>query len=156
MYWPFGSSLVIGPPGWRWIMRTSLPETSAMRPPTWNEPMPRSTMSSAAVAVQHTAAASAAPIRMRRIFLSPSVAQTLLDQPALNELGDLVAVLVHHHHVRVALDADVGQVDEIDAATARLQRIGVFDNAAADFRPARMILRVVADHDQHRRVLDGR
>ena len=20
MYWPFGSSLVIGPPGWRWIM----------------------------------------------------------------------------------------------------------------------------------------
>src|SRR6185436_2549141 len=104
MYWPFGSSLVIGPPAWRWIIRTSLPETSAIRPPTWNEPMPRSTMSSAAAALKHAAAASTAPIRMRCIFRSPSVAQTFFDQPALDELGDLVAVLVHHHHVRIALE----------------------------------------------------
>ena len=31
MNWPFGSSFDVGPPGTRWISRTSLPLTSAMR-----------------------------------------------------------------------------------------------------------------------------
>src|ERR1043166_561881 len=44
-----------------------------------------------------------------------SVAQAFFNTPTLNEPSDLVAVLVHHHHVRVALDADVGQVDETAA-----------------------------------------
>src|SRR3982751_961498 len=128
MYWPLGSSLVCGPPGWRTIMRTSLPLTSTTRPPTWNEPMPRSTMSSSAAAgvtagaTKNAAAASAALITKPFIALSlrfvqkffGSVAQAFFHQPVLNERSDLVAVLVHHHHVRVALDARIRQVDQIE------------------------------------------
>ena len=40
--------------------------------------------------------------------------QPLADQPFLNDLGDLQIVLVLHHHVAVALDADLGEVDPID------------------------------------------
>ena len=69
MYWPFGSSLVNGPPGWRTISRTGLPVISTMRPPTWNEPMPRSTMSSFANA--GSATLTAAAIKAKRIIPSP-------------------------------------------------------------------------------------
>ena len=42
----------------------------------------------------------------------PLSREALADQPLVDQFGDLVAVLVHHHHVRVALDADVGQVEK--------------------------------------------
>src|SRR5262245_30693484 len=69
MYWPFGSSLVGGPPGCRTISRTGFPLISTTRPPTWNEPMPRSTMScSAADADARLAADTAIAIRIRCIL----------------------------------------------------------------------------------------
>ena len=65
MNWPMGSSFDGGPPGMRTISRTGLPLTSAMRPPTWSEPMPRSTMSSSAA--NAGAAAKPATIATRAI-----------------------------------------------------------------------------------------
>ena len=72
MYWPLGSSFVRGPPGWRTIIRTGLPLTSAIRPPTWNEPMPRSTMSSSAASGVRAAEAGTVATKIRRMpFLLP-------------------------------------------------------------------------------------
>src|SRR5215831_17455089 len=42
--------------------------------------------------------------------------QALVDQPAFNDVGDRAVVLVHHQHVRIALDADFRQVDDVDLA----------------------------------------
>jgi hypothetical protein len=67
---PFGSSFDGGPPGIRTISRTGLPLTSAIRPPTWNDPMPRKMMSSSAANAGKIASARAAAIRTRRM-LSP-------------------------------------------------------------------------------------
>src|SRR3954454_3788918 len=69
-----------------------------------------------------------------------SIAQAFFDQPVLNEPGDLIAVLVHHHHVRVALDARVGQVDEIKAAARGLEGFRISDAVLPDVLPARMLL----------------
>src|SRR5205823_6214252 len=66
MNWPLGSSFDIGPPGTRWMSLTGFPLTSAMRPPIWNEPMPRSTMSSCASAGGAARLMSVA-IKMRRM-----------------------------------------------------------------------------------------
>ncbi len=71
MYWPFGSSLVSGPPGCRTISRTGLPLISTTRPPTWNEPMPRSTMSCSAATAAVRPAARAAIAIMTRCILRP-------------------------------------------------------------------------------------
>jgi hypothetical protein len=55
----------------RTISRTCLPLTSAMRPPTWNEPMPRSTMSSAIAEAGNATNAANHPIRIRRMMFLP-------------------------------------------------------------------------------------
>ena len=46
--------------------------------------------------------------------------QPLALEPFLDQGGDLGIVLVHHHHVRIALDAGLRQVDDIDAAAGGL------------------------------------
>src|SRR5690349_17042409 len=119
--------------------------------------MPRSTMSSAAAALKHTTAASAAPVRIRRmssLFLRVLVAQPLAHEPLLDQLRDLIAVLVHHHHVRISLDADIGQIDQIEAAARGLERLAIVDAVLPDVLPARMVLGVVADDYGDRRALD--
>src|SRR5690242_19010646 len=42
--------------------------------------------------------------------------QALALEPFLDQGRDLGIVLVHHHLVRIALDAELRQVDDIDAA----------------------------------------
>src|SRR5258706_7118 len=42
--------------------------------------------------------------------------QSLLADPVLDRAGDLIGVAVHHHHVGVALDPGLRQVDPIDLA----------------------------------------
>jgi hypothetical protein len=53
--------------------------------------------------------------------------------------------------VRVALDADVRQVDKLEAAARGLERLAVGDAVLADVLPARVVLGVVADDDDDRR-----
>src|SRR5215510_5012956 len=81
------------------------------------------------------------------------VSQAFGCEPLLDQVGDLIAVLVHHHHVGIALDADVGQIDHIDAAAGRLEHARIVDATLADLRPARMTFGIVAVNDHHRRRL---
>ena len=46
--------------------------------------------------------------------------QPLAHEPILDEIGDRVIVLVHHQHVRIALDAGIRQIDDVDAAARSL------------------------------------
>jgi hypothetical protein len=77
-----------------------------------------------------------------------------IDQPFLDETGNGVAVAVHHDHVGIALDAHVREIDDIDMASGGLENACIIDAGLADFRPARMILGVVAVDDEDRRGLD--
>src|SRR6516162_3137886 len=100
------------------------------RPPTWNEPMSRKAMGSLPCAQAEPAARLTAKTMPKRRMLSPfsfrnrnSVAARSLDQafpdhPCLDDIGDLGIVLVLHQHMRISLDADVGQVDHVDGAAA--------------------------------------
>src|SRR5262249_4854212 len=82
MNWPLGSSFDGGPPGIRTISRTGLPLTSATRPPTWKEPMPRRTMSSSAASGGSAASVRAAAIRTRRMLFLP-LSSTFLSLSAI-------------------------------------------------------------------------
>src|SRR5688572_24797674 len=63
--------------------------------------------------------------------------EALLLQPALDHAGDLIAVAVHHDHVRVAAEADLGQVDDLVAATRLAHALEKLDAGGADLRPSR-------------------
>src|SRR5215831_19689195 len=65
-----------------------------------------------------------------------SIDEILADQPFLDDLRDLGIVLVLHQHVRVTLDADLRQVDHVDAATASAYGGGVFEIDPLERRPA--------------------
>ena len=58
-------------------------------------------------------------------------------------------------HVRIDLDAGLRQVDDIDAAGGRLDGVRKGNAVGADFRPARILLDVVAIDDQRRNVFPG-
>src|SRR5712671_3555389 len=79
----------------------------------------------------------------RRGYWTQSLDQAPPHQPFLNDLGDLRVVLVLHHHVRIALDADVGQVDHVDGSTTRAHGGGIFEIDLLERRPARMLVDVV-------------
>src|SRR5215510_12464152 len=150
---------------------------STYRPPRWNEPMSRSAIGSLVCAKAADAAdAMSIATNKRRMMSSLSeapivapsprrrgegaittalVRQSFAGEPLLDQIGDLITVPVHHHHVGVALDADVGQIDHIDAAAGSLEHARIIDTALANLRPARMILGVVAVDDHHRGRLDG-
>jgi hypothetical protein len=61
-----------------------------------------------------------------------SFRQSLADQPFLDEIGDLVAVPVHHDHVGITFEAHLGQVVDVHAAARGLEHIGVIDDAPGD------------------------
>jgi hypothetical protein len=63
---------------------------------------------------------------------------SLRQQPCAYKPGDLVAVLVDHHHVQIALDTQVGQIDKVDAAARALQCVRVFDVSGAYLRSCRL------------------
>ena len=74
--------------------------------------------------------------------------------PGCQDVGDLEAVGVLHQHVRVALDPDGGQQQQL-GAPARL--VGLFDELGAGLEPgcpARGKIDVIAKqhHDRHARV----
>src|SRR6266545_3286891 len=81
--------------------------------------------------------------------------QSLADEPFLDQLGNLIAVLVHHDYVRIALEACIRQVDDIDAAARGFENRGIVDAALADLRPPGMVFGVVAVKHQDRRRLYG-
>jgi hypothetical protein len=59
--------------------------------------------------------------------------QALAREPGLDQLGDLDVVLVHHDHVRIAVDAGLGQIDGIDASEigSSAQAAEIISTAAA-------------------------
>src|SRR5262245_48542056 len=92
---------------------------------------------------------------MLRRSSTRSLSQSLANEPFLNEIGDLTAVLVHHDDVRIALEARVRQIDDIDAAARRFESRRVIDAALTDLRPAGMVFGVIAVNNQDRRCLYG-
>src|SRR5215210_9538495 len=88
-------------------------------------------------------AISASTMRMEVLL---SINEPFRDQPLLNHLGDLGVILVLHHHVRVALDADLREIDPVDPAACRLDGIGIFGVDLLERGPARMLVNVVAEH----------
>ena len=83
----------------------------------------------------------------------PSLDQALADHPSLDDVGDLGIVLVLHHHVRVALDTDVGEVDHVDGSPTGAYRLGIGKIGFLVRRPARMLVDIVAKQQQRGRVL---
>jgi hypothetical protein len=49
-----------------------------------------------------------------------SVDEPLPNQPFLDHVGDGCVVLLHHHEMRIAPDADLREVDDLDAAAGGL------------------------------------
>jgi hypothetical protein len=66
--------------------------------------------------------------------------------PGRENLGDLVAVLVHHHHVIVPRDADIRQMEAGGAAAQRVQRIN-------EWLAVRGRIREITGHVQERDLL---
>src|SRR5215472_4315765 len=93
-------------------------------------------------------------VSMLRRSSTHSFRQSLADEPFLDETDDLIAVPIHHHHVGVALDAPVRQVDNIDAAARGFENRGVINAALPYLRPPRMVFGIVAVNDKDRRRLD--
>src|SRR4051794_4989300 len=74
-------------------------------------------------------------------------------EPFLDQGRDLEIVLVHHHHMRIALDACLREIDDVDAAAGRLDGVRKGDAVGADLGPARIALDIVAVDDEGRDVL---
>src|SRR6516164_11534329 len=79
-----------------------------------------------------------------------------LGKASHDQVGDLQVVLVHHHHVVVALDAEVGQHDEpahssgradgLDAVVAQLPALVAIGPGGTDG--------VIAKHGEERHLLE--
>ena len=80
--------------------------------------------------------------------------QAFACEPLLDQGGDFEVVLVHHQHVRIALDAGLGQLDHVDLAAGRGDFRGEVEAVLVHFRPARIALDEVAVDEQHRNVLE--
>src|SRR5215475_8571950 len=76
--------------------------------------------------------------------------QPLVGHPALDELGDLVRVRVHHEHVAVALDPELGQLPPVGDAAVRAERLRVALGDGLEALPEITLVDVVAPHDQMR------
>src|SRR5947209_12515084 len=100
------------------------------------------------------AASVAVKASTMRIVSLLSLGESLAHQPILNYLGDLIAVPVLHHHVRIALDADVWQVDPVRGAACGFDGIAISHVGLLERRPARVLIDVVAEDLQHRHVLE--
>src|SRR6185437_14364648 len=83
----------------------------------------------------------------RLLFLSRD---RVLADPVQQDVGDIEAVVVLHQHVRVALDADLRQHQQLRSAAGG---VGGGDKGASIFqprRPARKLVDVVAEQHQDR------
>ena len=83
-----------------------------------------------------------------RSSLAASVHQPFALHPVLDQVGDLVGVRVHHHHVRVAGDPDLRQLDPFDVAPARLEVVGELARRRLLARPDRVLVDEVAPDDE--------
>src|SRR5262249_55375070 len=144
------------------------------RSPTWNEPrsckrmgsLPGAKAEPVARPSENTLSKARPKRRMAPSLLllktelcdrrTRSLGQALPDHPCLDDVGDLGIVLVLHQHVRISLDADVGEVDHVDGAAAGAYRGGIFEIDLLVRRPAGMLVDIVAEQHQRRRVLQHR
>src|SRR6266446_3978621 len=79
--------------------------------------------------------------------------ETLIHQPLRNHVGDGIIVLVHHDHMRISPDAEVGKIDHVDLAARGAHRCGVLEIEFSISDPARMEVDIVAAHHEDRDVL---
>src|SRR6476469_1201999 len=63
--------------------------------------------------------------------------QALFGEPFCYHVGDLAVVAVHHHHVRIALDADLRQLDHIRLAASGSDRVEIGEDVLAVGDPTR-------------------
>src|SRR5712691_12955400 len=79
--------------------------------------------------------------------------QSLLDDPIMDELGDVVGVAVHHQHVRVAFDAHGREIEHIGLAAGRHDGLAVFGRRDRQALPDRDLVAEIAPHDEMRHAL---
>src|SRR5215470_19273746 len=108
---------------------------------SWNSSSATCAMRMAAISVPLAIVVSS------RAFL---LHQPLVGHPALDELSDLVRVRVHHEHVAVALDPELGQLPPVGAAAVRAERLRVTLRDGLEALPEIALVDVVAPHDQMR------
>src|SRR5215510_5571083 len=85
----------------------------------------------------------------------PSLVKPLLLQPSLDHTRDLIAVAVHHHHVRVAADADLRQIDHVIAPACAPHALEKVDSVGSDLGPPRILFYVVAVDREDRDALQS-
>src|SRR5918995_1633099 len=68
-----------------------------------------------------------------------SLCEIPLSQPVLDESSNIIGVLVHHHHVRVAVDSDSREVDDVHLATALPHELVKIEAVLAYGGPARVL-----------------
>src|SRR5215510_12577087 len=81
--------------------------------------------SSATCAMRMAAISVPLAIIVSSLGSSPLLHQPFVGHPALDELGDLVRILVHHEHVAVAVDPELGQLPPVGHATVGAQGLDV-------------------------------
>src|SRR5262252_10056424 len=106
---------------------------------SWNSSSATCAMRMAAISV---------PLAIVVSFRAFLLHQPLVGHPALDELGDLVRVLVHHHHVAVALDPELGQLPPVGDAAVRAERLRVALGGGLEALPEIALVDVVSPYHQ--------
>src|SRR5215467_13236443 len=109
--------------------------------------------SSATCAIRMAAISVPLAIGVSSLGSYPLLHQPLVGHPALDELGNLVRVLVHHHHVAVALDPELGQLPPVGHATVGAQGLGVALGGGLKALPHFTLVDEVSPHHQVGHVL---
>ena len=61
--------------------------------------------------------------RFVSVIRNPPLLLHVRADPVYDHLGDLIAVPVHHHHMIVTMDADLGKMDALTVASYAVQRV---------------------------------
>src|SRR3569832_1238721 len=80
--------------------------------------------------------------------------QSLPAEPIVNEAGDLRIVAVHHHHVGIAANTDLRQIDHVGTASGVAHGGGEIHAELPHARPARAACDEIAIQHQDRDVLE--
>ena len=96
-------------------------------------------------------ASSRRPVKSGRVSLITSAPLALLSNvlvnPIKHNVGNLQIVFVKHHHVAIAMYANVRKVDERNVASRRFDPIGIGGAALIRRDPLRKQLNIISEND---------
>ena len=96
------------------------------------------------------------PLVRARIRAASPVKARLLGEPLLDEGSDFQIVFVHDQHVAVAAHTRLRQIDDAYAAAGLADRVEIIFRGLPERRPARIDVEIIAEHREHRDVLQRR